>query len=84
MHHVYIIHGKGGVLYFGRTDNLDKRLREDNNGQVSSTRSNRPWRYVYVESYLAKEDAVDRELTFKQYGNARTYVKKRINKSMSK
>ena len=84
MHHVYIIRSvQAGDLYFGRTDNLDERLASHNSGQVNSTRSKRPWEYVYTESYRAKQDAIDRELQLKQYGNARTYVKKRLKNSLS-
>jgi len=84
MHHVYIIRSvQTGDLYFGRTDDLDERLACHNRGQVASTRVKRPWEYVYTESYRAKQDAIDRELQLKQYGNARTYVKKRLKNSLS-
>ena len=84
MYHVYVIRSvEKGVLYFGRTENLDERLASHNSGQVTATSRGRPWEYVYVESYKAKQDAVRRELQLKQYGNARTYVKKRLKNSLS-
>lgn len=83
MYHVYIIKSiPSGQLYFGRTENLGERLASHNNGQVSSTKNGCPWEYIYAESFKAKQDAVDRELQLKQYGNARTYVKRRLRKSL--
>ncbi len=65
-------------LYFGRTDNLDARLEAHNQGTNISTKKWRPWEYVYCEGYKDRRDAVARELQLKQYGNARTYIKKRL------
>jgi hypothetical protein len=42
-----------------------------------------PWRYVYIEGYRVKRDAMLREKKLKQYGNARTYIKQRIQHSLS-
>lgn len=39
------------------------------------------WTLVYYEAYLAQEDAVEREKHLKQYGQARTHLKKRITYS---
>ena len=84
MYHVYVIQSiHTRRLYFGRTENLDERLAYHNSGHVSATSSGKPWEYVYVESYKAKQDAIARELQLKQYGNARTYVKSRLRRSLS-
>lgn len=84
MYHVYVIRSvMKGVLYFGRTEDLVERLASHNGGQVTATERCRPWEYVYVESYKAKQDAIKRELQLKQYGNARTYVKNRLKNSLS-
>jgi len=83
MYHVYIIQSqKTGDLYFGVTSNLERRLREHNQGKVNSTRFSKPWEYVYIESYRSEQDAKDREEKLKHYGNARTYIKKRIKHSL--
>ena len=82
MHHVYVIQSeRTHELYFGRTKDLKQRLADHNAGRTKSTRDSRPWQYVYIESYRSKQDAVDREKQLKQYGNARTYVKDRIERS---
>jgi predicted GIY-YIG superfamily endonuclease len=84
MYHVYVIRSiRTKQLYFGRTEDLAERLASHNSGKVTSTSKDRPWEFVYTESYKAKQDAVDRELQLKQYGNARTYVKRRLRASLS-
>ncbi|MCR4275676.1 MAG: GIY-YIG nuclease family protein [Candidatus Wolfebacteria bacterium] len=83
MHYVYIIQSnKTGALYFGRTNNLVQRLKDHNNGSNFSTKEQKPWHYVYTEGYLSEKDAIQRELKLKNYGNARTYVRKRIQNSL--
>lgn len=83
MYYVYVIQSEVfHTLYFGITADLDSRLKDHNSGKVQSTRFRKPWRYVYIEGYRSKADAEDRELTLKQYGNARTYIKKRIKRSL--
>lgn len=83
MYFVYIIRSvKNNVLYFGRTDDLERRLRQHNTGNNLSTKKNLPWEFVYVEGYRSEKDAISRELQLKDYGNARTYVKKRIKNSL--
>ncbi len=83
MYFVYVIRSVAtDRLYFGRTTNLDERLAAHNKGQVDSTKQWRPWEHVYAEGYKSEQDAIDRELQLKQYGNARTYVKRRLKKSL--
>lgn len=83
MHHVYIIQSnKTQDLYFGITTDLERRLQEHNQSKVESTRFGRPWEYVYIESYRSEQDAKDREEKLKHYGNARTYIKRRIKHSL--
>ena len=84
MHYVYVIQNeKNNSLYFGKTDNLERRLSEHNGGRnLSTARGSPSWRYVYVEGYRSAIDASDRELQLKDYGNARTYVKRRIRNSL--
>ena len=79
MFYVYVIQSeKTKNLYFGFTNNLDARLNAHNNGKNESTKFGIPWNYVYVEGYRSEKDARFRENKLKHYGNARTYVKRRI------
>ena len=85
MYYIYIIQSiRNGVLYFSRTSNLEQRLGEHNAGHNFSTKKQKPWEYVYIEGYKSEKDAIQRELKLKNYGNARTYVKKRIKNSLGK
>lgn len=84
MYHVYVIQSiTTKVLYFGRTEDLEQRLKDHNGGRNISTKDKKPWEYVYIESFKSKKDAIERELQLKQYGNARTYTKRRIRHSLS-
>ncbi|MFA5871912.1 MAG: GIY-YIG nuclease family protein [Parcubacteria group bacterium] len=62
MYYVYVIESiKNGDLYKGFTVNINKRLIEHNSGLTESTRKYRPWKLVYCEILICKEDAVKRE-----------------------
>ncbi len=83
MHFVYLIRSEqNGMLYFGKTDSLERRLQQHNDKRNASTSKYTPWEYVYIEGYRSAKDATKRELQLKQYGNARTYVKRRITQSL--
>ena len=82
---VYVIQSKKTKdLYFGFTTNLSERLKHHNDGINQSTKFGIPWILVYCESYRSEEDARAREKGLKHYGNARTYIKKRIKESLVK
>ena len=80
---VYIIQSeKTKDLYFGYTTDVQKRIESHNQGLNSSTKFGVPWIIIYTESYRSEKDAREREQTLKQYGNARTYVKRRLKNSL--
>ncbi|MDI6765995.1 MAG: GIY-YIG nuclease family protein [Bacteroidota bacterium] len=44
MYYVYILKSlKDGKKYIGLTNEIDRRLKQHNNGEVSSTKSRRPF-----------------------------------------
>lgn len=51
--------------YYGHTKDLDQRLKAHNNGRVRSTKSGRPWKVIYCETFSSKSEAYKRELFFK-------------------
>lgn len=63
---------KTGKYYIGSTENLDARIKRHNEGRNKSTKSDRPWRIVYKETFPVKQDAYRREMEIKSYkgGNA--------------
>lgn len=70
-------------LYKGYTDNLERRLKEHNNGYVRATRNKRPLELIYYEAYRNKTDAMNREKYFKT-GWGRDYLKKVLNNYLLK
>jgi len=52
-------------FYIGFTVDLEKRLKEHDAGKTTSTRSRRPFKLIYYEAHLSKEDAMRREHYFK-------------------
>lgn len=66
MYYVYLIKSiKKKWHYIGFTNDLSKRLREHNIGQVKSTKAYKPFQLIYHEDYSNKTDAIKRELELK-------------------
>ena len=58
----YVIQSiKDDQLYTGITSDLKKRLTEHNQGLNFSTKRYKPWKIVYYEACMGKDDAVRRE-----------------------
>ena len=71
MWYLYILESfKNKRLYVGITDNLIRRLEEHNLGLGGSyTKKNKPYKLIFYEAYLEKEDALKAEKFFKSgYG----------------
>jgi len=84
MFFMYIIKSlKDGKLYFGSTSDLKKRLKEHNSGLNQSTKSRRPFKLVYYEAYVSKEDAKQREQNLKLRARALRQLTKRIKRSLA-
>jgi len=54
-----------GKHYCGSTGNLDRSLKEHNEGLVCSTKNERPWVLVYKEAFDKRSEALKREMFFK-------------------
>ena len=60
--YTYILECKDGSLYTGWTNDLTRRVKAHNEGRGAKyTRSHRPVRLVYFESFATKEEALARE-----------------------
>ena len=64
-------------FYTGYTNNLNRRIKEHNNGKVKSTTNRRPFKLVYWEGCLNQHDATKREKYLKTAWGKR-YIKNRI------
>ena len=66
MYYVYVfISEKDKKLYIGYTGNLRNRLKEHDYGESASTKHRRPFKLIFYEAYMDKEDAKKRERYFK-------------------
>lgn len=62
VHYLYILQSeKDDNFYTGIASDLKRRLEEHNSGKNFSTASRRPFKLIYYEAYLLKEDAEARE-----------------------
>ena len=66
MFYTYVLRSqKDSKFYFGYTSDLKKRLKEHQNGEVSSTKSRLPVNLIFYEAFLNQKDALRREKYFK-------------------
>ena len=67
MNYTYIVECSDGTLYTGWTNNLEKRLEAHNSGKGAKyTKTRRPVKIVYKESFETKEEAMSRECAIKK------------------
>ncbi len=66
MNYTYILECSDGTYYTGWTNNLDKRLKDHNNGKGAKyTKPRLPVDLIYYEEYETKEEAMRREYAIK-------------------
>lgn len=67
MNYTYILTCRDGSLYTGWTNDLDRRLKDHNEGKGAKyTRARRPVVLEYYEEFATKEEAMKREYEIKQ------------------
>ena len=75
MYFVYVIRSKEGFRYTGMTEDLEKRLAEHNNKELSFwTKRGTQWKLIYSEGFPSKSDALKRERWLKG-GSGRDFLK---------
>ena len=66
MNYTYILECKDGTYYTGWTNNLEKRLKDHNNGKGAKyTKARLPVSLIYYEEFQTKEEAMSREYAMK-------------------
>lgn len=66
MNYTYILECKDGTYYTGWTNNLEKRLKDHNDGKGAKyTKARRPVVLIYHEIFQTKEEAMRREYAIK-------------------
>ncbi|MBE9515005.1 MAG: GIY-YIG nuclease family protein, partial [Chloroflexi bacterium] len=62
MFHAYVLLSESGNRYYiGSTKNISRRVAQHNDGKCRSTKSYRPWKLVYSESFQSLSEARQRE-----------------------
>jgi len=80
---VYILESyKDGQWYTGYTDDLKQRVKQHNQGKNKSTKIKKPWKLIYFEGCINKEDALAREKYLKS-GMGKRYLKNRMKRYLS-
>ncbi len=81
MYYVYILQSlkKLNWLYKGSTSDIKRRLQEHNSGKNSSSAPYVPFRLIYYEAYVLKEDAETRERYLKTSMGMRVIKKQLAN-----
>lgn len=65
-YYVYVLRSKkDGKRYIGITNNIKRRINQHNAGRVLSTKSRIPFNQEYIEEFLYRSTARDREKYFK-------------------
>ena len=67
MNYTYILKCSDNTFYTGWTNNLEKRIKDHNDGNGAKyTKPRRPVELVYYEEFETKEEAMKREYAIKQ------------------
>jgi putative endonuclease len=78
MYFIYILKSElDNNFYVGYTHDIDQRLQDHENGNVTSTKNRRPLKLVYFEACLNQQDATHREKYLKTSWGKR-YIKTRL------
>lgn len=78
MFYVYILVSvEKNTKYIGFTSDLKARLQRHNEGQVLSTKANRPWELLYYEAYRNSTLARKAELFYKT-GQGRRQINRKL------
>lgn len=74
MNYTYILECKDGTYYTGWTNNLEKRLKDHNDGKGAKyTKPRFPVSLVYYEEFQTKEEAMSREYVIKHMTRIEKY-----------
>ncbi len=83
MYYLYVLKStKDNKFYIGRTNDLERRLKEHNDGLSTSTSYRRPLTLMYYEAYISFRDAQIREVRLKQFKNGYKELMKRLHYSL--
>lgn len=80
MYFVYLLKSeKTGGFYIGCTSDLKKRISEHNENQSYHTKKYSPWKLIYFEGFISKDDAFGREKSLKLHAQGLRRLKERLH-----
>jgi len=79
---VYILRSKKGDIYIGCTSDIEKRVKEHQEGRCYYTKRMLPIELIYCEAFKSQKDAFEREKKLKHHGSALRNLKLRIQDSI--
>ena len=75
-YYTYILQSlKDNSFYIGQTNDLEKRLKNHNDGLSKYTSKKIPWKIVYSEEFDSREEAIAREHFLKKQRNRDFYTR---------
>ncbi len=75
MYYVYILFSqKLNKRYIGSTSDIRKRIDDHNSGKSNFSSRGIPWKLIYYEAFINKQDALKEE-TFLKTGKGRERIK---------
>jgi putative endonuclease len=84
MYYTYVLQSKKDKRWYtGCTDDLRKRFKKHNNGEVPATKGRGPFELIYYEACFNKGDAFAREKYLKS-GPGKRYLKNRLKRFLSR
>ncbi|MFH1559992.1 MAG: GIY-YIG nuclease family protein [Chloroflexota bacterium] len=66
MFYVYVLRNSQGQLYVGFTADLERRVRQHQEGKAGWTRTRGPWELVHYETFSDRAEALQRERNLKR------------------
>lgn len=83
MYYVYLLQSlKNNSLYIGCTSDLKKRIIKHNQNKSYYTKKYSPWKIIYFEGYISKDDAYNREKSLKLHKQGLRRLKERLRNSL--
>ena len=84
MHYVYVLRLTSDEgFYIGYSANLRKRFQEHVQDDSFATSYRGPWKLIYYEAYLERDDALGRERYLKS-GSGRKFLKAQLRHYLGK
>jgi tRNA/rRNA methyltransferase len=72
---VYMLKCSDELYYIGHTDDIERRIAEHNNGQVSGYTKNRfPIKAVYIQDFMKRDEAIVAEQQIKGWSRKKKEV----------